>query len=81
MTRADPALTTTHPGKHRVWRVQPRTGTGPEDRYTLLGNPIPSDANPAASIEDGQFSSWRHAIEAAAEADSIDDGTHLEGLG
>jgi hypothetical protein len=68
--------TTTIPGKHRSWTIRPRIGTGPEDRYTLLGAPIPGDGNPAEVYEDGEFSSWQQALEALLVAERVDDGTH-----
>jgi hypothetical protein len=68
--------TTLIPGKHRNWTITPRTGTGPEDRYTVISEPIPADDNPAGEIEDGQFSSWAHALDALNQAESIDDGGH-----
>lgn len=70
--------TTVIPGKHRNWTVQPRVGTGPEDTYTLLSDPIPNWDNPAGAIEDGQFSSWFSAVGAMNEAERVDDGTHMD---
>lgn len=68
--------TTTIPGRHRSWRIEPRMGTGPDDRYTLLAEPVPGDDNPAAAIEDGQFPSWQAALGAQHDAERVDDGTH-----
>lgn len=68
--------TTTIPGRHRSWRIEPRSGTGPNDHYTLIGQPNPGDGNPAAAIENGQFPSWQAALDAQHEAERIDDGTH-----
>lgn len=71
-------VTTTLPGRHRSWRIEPRKGTGPDDNYTVLGAPIPGDGNPAAIYENGQFPSWFVALDAMRLAEAVDDGSHQE---
>jgi hypothetical protein len=63
-------------GKHRTWEILPRYGTGPDDRWTVIGNPIPSQNNPCASTEDGQFPDLAAARWALDECERLDDGSH-----
>ena len=65
-------------GRHRTWRIVPREGSREDDRWTLLGSPIPSPGNPAAPYDDGQFPTLTDARIAMHTAEAVDDGTHLE---
>lgn len=66
-------------GRYRVWYIVPRYGTADSDRWTVIGEPIPGEGNPAAEIEDGQFPDLTSAKEALALCELFDDGTHQEG--
>lgn len=63
-------------GKHRVWCLMERQGTATQDKFTVLGLPIPGDANPALDYEDGQFPDMNAAYDALLLAEEKDDGTH-----
>ena len=65
-------------GRHRAWRIVPRKGSREDDRWTLLGSPIPAPENPAAPYDDGQFPTLTDARIAMHTAEVVDDGTHLE---
>jgi hypothetical protein len=60
----------------RVWAIVPRYGTGPDDRWTLIGTPVPAADNLAAAFEDGQYPTIAAAREALKDAARADDGTH-----
>ena len=65
-------------GRHRTWQITDRLGTGPDDRWTVLGYPAPGGDNPAASYEDGQYPDLASAYGALSLAESLDDGSHMD---
>lgn len=64
--------------KKRTWEILPRIGTGPDDRWTVIGTPIPAQNNPAAAYEDGQYPTIAAARDALILCVAADDGTHEE---
>lgn len=72
-----PGAILVHQGDKRLWRVIPRQGTAWFDKWTILADPIPSPANPAAPWEDGQYRTLDDAWAALNSALAVDDGTHL----
>lgn len=64
-------------GKHRTWCLMERQGTAVQDKFTVLGLPIPGDGNPALDYEDGQYPDMNAAYDALLLAEEKDDGTHL----
>jgi hypothetical protein len=65
-------------GRHRRWEIIPRYGTGPDDRWTVIGSPIPGASNPARVYEDGQYPTIAVAKKALTMCRNVDDGTHEE---
>ncbi|MFE6966892.1 hypothetical protein ACFVAJ_17410 [Agromyces sp. NPDC057679] len=71
-----PGPVLTFQGEHRVWKLTPRQGTAPTDKWTLIGSPAPAEGNPCSAIENGQWATLDEVYQALQEAEREDDGWH-----